>query len=115
MNNPTNRRLFLRVALGTGGALLAACAGARKAPAAKANPPKNPANDPCGDLTGVDPTDVQKRKSLGYTHKSPLPDSQCDNCKLWVPAKEGADCGGCLLFAGPVNPGGHCTYWAPQV
>jgi hypothetical protein len=52
---------------------------------------------------------------LGYVSQSPQPDSQCDNCKLWVPAKEGVECGGCLLFTGPVSPGGHCTYWAPQV
>ena len=116
MNDLANRRLFLRQCLtwsATGStAWLIACAGAKKQPVAKA---ATPAADPCSDLTGVDPTDVQKRKSLGYTNKSPLPDSQCDNCKLWVPAKEGKECGGCLLFSGPVNPEGHCTYWAPQV
>jgi len=115
MNPLANRRLFLRQCLTwvtTGGtAWLMACAGAKKQPVSKATT----ATDPCSDLTGVDPTDVQKRKSLGYSNKSPLPDSQCDNCKLWVPAKEGKECGGCLLFTGPVNPEGHCTYWAPQV
>lgn len=116
MNPQTNRRLFLRqcIALCTAGttAGILACAGSKKPPVAKA---ATPATDPCSDLTGVDATDVQKRKSLGYTDKSPLPDSQCDNCKLWVPAREGKECGGCLLFTGPVNPAGHCTYWAPQV
>lgn len=116
MNPLANRRLFLRRCLtwgATGGtAWLMACAGAKKQPVTKAT---TAGTDPCSDLTGVDPTDVQKRKSLGYTNKSPLPDSQCDNCKLWVPAKEGKECGGCLLFTGPVNPEGHCTYWAPQV
>jgi hypothetical protein len=122
MNHFTNRRLFVRncLAWGTaamGGGVLAACAGAQKTPVTKTEISKadTAAADPCSDLTGVDPTDVQKRKSLGYTNKSPLPDSQCDNCKLWVPAKEGKECGGCLLFTGPVNPEGHCTYWAPQV
>lgn len=116
MKPVTNRRLFLRHCLtwsATGAATwLVACAGAKKVPVAKA---ETPVADPCSDLTGVDPTDVQKRKSLGYASKSPLPDSQCDNCKLWVPAQEGKECGGCLLFTGPVNPEGHCTYWAPQV
>lgn len=116
MNPLTNRRTFFRhcLAWGTAGGtgLLLACAGSKKPVTAKA---AAPLTDPCSDLTGVDPTDVQKRKSLGYTNKSPQPDSQCDNCKLWIPAKEGKECGGCLLFTGPVNPGGHCTYWAPQV
>lgn len=116
MTQLANRRLFLRQFLtwsATGStAWLLACASNKKPAAAKAI---TPTADPCSDLTGVDPTDVQKRKSLGYTNKSPLPDSQCDNCKLWVPAKEGKECGGCLLFTGPVNPEGHCTYWAPQV
>lgn len=116
MNQPANRRYFLRQCLfwsATGAtAWLVACAGSKKQPVAQT---ATPATDPCSDLAGVDPTDVQKRKSLGYTNKSPLPDGQCDNCKLWVPAKEGKECGGCLLFTGPVNPEGHCTYWAPQV
>ncbi|WP_426294810.1 high-potential iron-sulfur protein [Dyadobacter endophyticus] len=117
MNNLANRRMFLRQWLALSGVVtLAGCAGSKKAPVAQSGASKNtPATDPCSDLTNVDPVDVQKRKSLGYTNKSPLPDSQCDNCKLWVPVKEGQECGGCLLFTGPVNPAGHCTYWAPQV
>jgi len=117
MRTVTNRRSFLYQCLSAGilslgGALMTRCAGSKKAPAAQA---ATRGNDPCDELTGVDPVDVQKRKSLGYTSKSPLPESQCDNCKLWIPVKEGKECGGCLLFTGPVNPGGHCTYWAPQV
>lgn len=117
MHSISNRRTFLRscisaAALTGGGLAFTHCASSKKPQPAKAQTAQA---DPCSDLTGVDPTDVQKRKSLGYTNKSPLPDSQCDNCKLWVPAKEGKECGGCLLFTGPVNPEGHCTYWAPQV
>lgn len=117
MSTILNRRAFLQSCLSAGaftvgGVLLAQCASPKKAPVAKADTTQA---DPCSDMTGVIPSDVEKRKSLGYTNKSPLPDSQCDNCKLWVPAKEGSECGGCLLFTGPVNPGGHCTYWAPQV
>ncbi|SDG92025.1 Tat (twin-arginine translocation) pathway signal sequence [Dyadobacter soli] len=113
----SNRRSFLKNSLATGalaigGLVYTQCAPTKKPAAAKA---ATPPADPCEDLTGVDPVDVQKRKSLGYTNKSPMPDSQCDNCKLWVPAQEGKECGGCLLFTGPVNPEGHCTYWAPRV
>ncbi|GGM94549.1 hypothetical protein GCM10010967_29820 [Dyadobacter beijingensis] len=118
MQTVTKRRIFLQKCLSAGaftfgGMLLAQCAGSKKPLAAQTATSTNA--DPCSDLTGVDPVDVQKRKSLGYTSQSPLPDSQCDNCKLWIPVKEGKECGGCLLFTGPVNPGGHCTYWAPQV
>jgi hypothetical protein len=117
MNGTSNRRLFLHRSLKmaltvTGSALLMHCAKQKATVTAKT---ASPSKEPCSDLTGVNPADVAKRKSLGYTSQSPQPDSQCDNCKLWVPAKEGEECGGCLLFTGPVSPGGHCTYWAPQV
>ena len=71
--------------------------------------------NPCDNLAGVPPADVEKRKSLGYTNLSPIPDNRCSNCQLFVPSKAGTDCGGCLLFAGPVSPEGYCTYWAPVV
>lgn len=71
--------------------------------------------NPCEDLTDVPTVDVEKRKSLGYTSLSPIPDKECSNCQLFIPQKEGAKCGGCLLFAGPVSPEGYCTYWAPIV
>lgn len=69
----------------------------------------------CEDLTGVPSVEVEKRKSLGYTPISPIPDKHCGNCQLFIPPKAGAECGGCLLFAGPVSPEGYCTYWAPVV
>jgi hypothetical protein len=114
----TERRLFLRrcwgmgLAAATGSVLVSSCATAKK-PLADAKT-ANGVN-PCEDLSKVDKVDVEKRKSLGYVSLSPMPDKQCDNCKLWVPAPEGKECGGCLLFAGPVSPEGNCTYWAPQV
>jgi len=87
--------------------LLAACGSAKKTASA------SKATNPCEDLTDVPAVDVQKRKSLGYASLSPMPDKQCNNCKLFVPPQEGKECGGCLLFAGPVAPEGYCTYWAP--
>ena len=73
------------------------------------------ATNPCEDLTEVPAVDVEKRKSLGYTSLSPIPDKECRTCQLFIPPKEGAECGGCLLFAGPVAPEAYCTYWAPRV
>lgn len=114
-----NRREFLQkccsmVLVGSGGLLLVNC-GSSKQVASKAAPQKVAKQNPCEDLTGVDAVDIEKRKSLGYVSLSPIPDKQCDSCKLWVPAAEGKDCGGCLLFTGPVAAEGNCTYWAPQV
>ena len=75
--------------------------------------PKTAAVNPCDDLTGVSPEEIEKRKKLAYVNKSPLPDSQCSNCALYIPPKEGKGCGGCLLFKGPVRAEGYCAYWAP--
>ncbi len=124
MKHEEKRRLFLQkclsygIAMTGGGVLLSSCKTTKKT-VATTQKPANPAvaqkKPACEDMTGVDPGEVEKRKALGYVNESPLPDKQCDNCKLWIPVKEGKECGGCLLFAGPVSPGGHCTYWADPV
>lgn len=87
---------------------------AQPAPQA-ATPPQASAAapDPCDDLTGVSPGEIEKRKKLAYVNKSPLADSRCGNCSLYVPPADGKPCGGCMLFKGPVRAGGYCTYWAP--
>jgi hypothetical protein len=71
--------------------------------------------DPCGDLSEVSEKDIAVREKLGYVKDSPLPDNQCQNCNLYLPAKEGQACGGCMLFKGPVYASAYCTYWAPKV
>lgn len=71
------------------------------------------AKNPCDDMTGVSPEELEKRKKLAYVKQSPIPDSQCGNCALYIPPKEGKGCGGCLLFKGPVRAEGYCAYWAP--
>ena len=68
--------------------------------------------NPCDDLTGVSPAEIEKRKAFAYTNKTPIPDSSCSNCALYMPPAEGKACGGCLLFKGPVRAEGYCTYWA---
>ena len=72
-------------------------------------------NNPCDDLTGVSPEEIEKRKKLAYVNKSPIPDNRCNNCVLSLPPAKGKTCGGCLLFKGPVRAEGHCAYWAPIV
>ncbi|WP_154856428.1 high-potential iron-sulfur protein [Cyclobacterium xiamenense] len=69
----------------------------------------------CADLTGLDPAELEKRKSLGYESITPISDNRCDNCQLYLPPTVERKCGGCQLFKGPVEAGAYCTYWAPRV
>jgi len=75
--------------------------------------PKSATQNPCEDLTGVAPGELEKRKKFAYVNVSPNPDSRCGNCKLFLPPAAGKTCGGCMLFKGPVQESGYCTYWAP--
>jgi len=68
----------------------------------------------CDDLSGLSEEELKPREAFAYVKESPVEDSQCSNCKLWLPDKDNDACGKCLLFKGPVYPGGYCTYWAPQ-
>ncbi len=68
----------------------------------------------CEDLSQVPEHDLKVRQTFAYVKESPIAENRCDNCKLWLPPKEGRDCGACLLFKGPVFASGYCTYWAPQ-
>jgi hypothetical protein len=69
----------------------------------------------CGDMEGLEETELSKRKQLGYTDETPIADNTCGNCQLFLPPKEGQKCGGCQLFNGPVFEVAYCTYWAPRV
>lgn len=71
--------------------------------------------NPCEDMQGLNHEDLAKREQLGYEKTSPIPESRCDNCQLYIPPKEQVACGGCMLFKGPVYPEAYCTYWAPQM
>ena len=78
--------------------------------------PKTPQpaqKNPCDDLTGVSAEEVAKRKKLAYVNKTPIPDSHCSNCALYLPPAKDKPCGGCMLFKGPVRAEGYCAYWAP--
>lgn len=68
---------------------------------------------PCDDLSGVSAEEIEKRKKLAYVNKTPIPDSHCSNCTLYLPPAKDKPCGGCLLFKGPVRSEGYCAYWAP--
>ena len=74
---------------------------------------ENQQKNPCDDLTGVSAEGVGKRKKLAYVTKTPIPDSHCSNCALYIPPAKDKPCGGCMLFKGPVRPEAYCAYWAP--
>lgn len=109
-----NRRLFLQQTFSSGmlwlagGLLLTACGGGKKEKAAEEEPAS------CQDYSKLTEEDLSARKKLGYTDASADPEKFCKLCNLYKPPKEGAKCGGCLLFKGPVEAEGSCTYWAPQ-
>jgi len=74
---------------------------------------KNTSINSCDDLSGVPETELEKRKKFAYVKKATDPLKQCNACKLYLPPKAGEKCGGCMLFKGPVDVNGSCTYWAP--
>lgn len=69
----------------------------------------------CDDLSKTPDSEIKKREGFGYVEESPIPEKHCKNCQLYLPPKEGQNCGGCALFKGPVFEEAYCTYWAPIV
>jgi len=63
----------------------------------------------CDDLSGLTPAQIQVREAFQYKEKADNPEESCHLCEFYKKPEEGQFCGGCKLFAGPVNPGGHCT------
>ncbi|MGN6495459.1 MAG: hypothetical protein ACTHLE_25955 [Agriterribacter sp.] len=110
------KRAFFSISLSGAAILLHSCGGDKK----NEPPPKKdtaaPAagTDPCKDFTGVPQEEMEKRKSMGYVDKSPVPESSCGNCGLYIPFSEKSPCGKCLLFKGPVLAEGHCLQWVAK-
>lgn len=72
-------------------------------------------DDPCDDLSNVSAEEVGKREKFGYVKKSTDPERICNNCGLHIPAVSEKDCGGCILFKGPVSPEGSCIQFVAKV
>ncbi len=64
-----------------------------------------------GCATPIDDASQQQRRALAYVAETPNAGQRCDNCNKYV-ANQFQDCGGCLLFSGPVAPAGYCRSWA---
>ena len=104
------------VALGTGILVAGSSVSTMAKEGDSSQQPKTPQpaqKNPCDDLTGVSADEVAKRKKLAYVNKTPIPDSHCSNCALYLPPAKDKPCGGCMLFKGPVRAEGYCAYWAP--
>jgi hypothetical protein len=124
-----SRRLFLQKFLSTGlavfagGALLASCNSETKEQAKQVQDTTSKAASGststdefiCGDYSKVSKEELAKRKKLGYEENSSDPERECKKCNLFIPKGEEKTCGGCILFKGPVNKEGSCTYWVEQV
>jgi hypothetical protein len=71
--------------------------------------------EPCEDLSEVSAEEIAKRQKFAYVKQSPDPERNCGNCSLHLPPVNGKECGGCLLFKGPVDPAGYCIQYAAKV
>ncbi|WP_257668306.1 hypothetical protein [Parapedobacter tibetensis] len=98
----------------TGGIFIAGCGNATNKKKEKEEELSDRFGGDCGDYSKLTKDDFKIRKQLGYEEKSPMEDTQCQLCNLWLPPKKGQTCGGCTLFKGPIEPEGTCTYWAPR-
>lgn len=68
----------------------------------------------CNDLSGVNKDELEKREKLGYVDKSPVSESYCGNCSMFLPGGQGKDCGTCMLFKGPVYASGYCIQYVAK-
>ena len=113
MDNRYTRRKLFGIFFRSGSIVLAAAyfaaCGEDKSKEQVANPV-----DACRDLSEVPETDLNARKKLGYVNESPMSEKTCNKCNLWLPPSAKKACGGCMLFKGPVEPSGYCTYWVAQ-
>lgn len=125
MESKYSRRKFIgkyllagSIGLGTGliiagGSLRALAKGDDKKNDQQPKTPQPAQKNPCDNMAGVSAEELEKRKKLAYVNKTPIADSHCSNCTLYIPPGKDKPCGGCMLFKGPVRAEGYCAYWAP--
>ncbi len=63
--------------------------------------------------TGYDEASKATRRVLQYKDKAVDSEKQCSACAQFNAAQY-AECGGCKLFTGPVQPNGGCLSFAPK-
>jgi len=113
----TGRRRFLRTVGAAGAwcvaAALSACGGRGNEGGAQRTAEAGSASgaDPCNDLSGLTPEQLEFRQNAEYVAVSTTPGQDCDDCKYWKPPRGDAPCGGCTAVAGPIHAHGHCALW----
>ena len=114
----TTRRLFLlKAGLAGAGAvlLLSGCGGGGEgegggqAAGTAQSGGGSPEPRSCDDTSGLTQDQIEVRENFEYVEKAPDPSQTCDVCEFYKQPASGEYCGGCTLFAGPVNPQGHCN------
>ncbi len=120
-NKDYSRRKFINKCLNTGssffgGALLFnSCNTNDSSGGESENKKQSTSEGACNDLSSVSSEEIEKRQKFGYIEKTTDPERFCGNCGLHIPPVSEKDCGGCLLFKGPVNPDGYCVQYAAKV
>jgi len=79
------------------------------------NKKQSTSKDPCNDMSVLNIAELEKRQKFGYEKKSTYPERFCGNCDLHIPPVSEKDCGGCLLFKGPVNFDRYCIQYAAKI
>ncbi|HLU89780.1 MAG TPA: high-potential iron-sulfur protein [Cyclobacteriaceae bacterium] len=121
IKNSKSRRKFIQKCLAAnaflfgGGWIMSSCGSKSSEETVDETMEEVVSGDPCADLSGLSESDLAQREQLGYVKKTPIPEEFCGNCQLYIPPKTDSDCGGCMLFKGPVYKEAYCTYWAPQI
>jgi hypothetical protein len=117
-NKEYSRRKFISKCFGTGsiflgaGALILSSCDSNKSSAGDKK--MSSAKSSCDDLSGVSKGEIEKRQKFAYVDKSPVPGNFCVNCSLYVPQPGNAECGGCMLFKGPVRAAGYCIQYVAK-
>jgi hypothetical protein len=87
--------------------------GAKEPPAKQAEAAGAEAVGGEGCDAAIDAQSAQMRSALQYKEVSDQEGKICANCAQFKPGAYG-ECGGCLLFAGPVQNNGYCLSWAAK-
>jgi hypothetical protein len=105
MDEKVSRRFLLERSAAFGAlAVLGAAAGCNKQPARLA----------CTDTSGLAPTDISIRTSLGYVDTSVEAGKSCSSCQQFVPSPAAGACGTCKVVKGPINPNGYCKSYVAK-
>lgn len=119
-DNDYSRRTFIRKFFQLGSACLGfgmvagGCQSEDSDPRDETESENSSGSDDCSDLSGISQEEIKKRDVYGYVEESSYPDMDCSNCGLYLEPEPGKECGGCVLFEGPVFAKGYCDYWEPN-